>query len=291
MAVLQQSALLPGQQEIGFYREHGWWVSPPCIDEDTIDELSYAVERYYAGERDFLLPFQPGTDWTPAQAEALRQNDYLSLQMAEFHRFVREPLLPAMAALLCETSSIRLFHDQLLYKAPARNPQSTIVGWHADRAYWRTCTSDSMLTAWVPLQDCTEEMGPMVVLDGSHKLVGNEQLHTFNQTDLAALETRIAGGGVPLKFVPFTLKKGQVSFHHCLTIHGSYPNRSNRPRAALAIHYQDEANRYRLFRDPEGNVVAHLNDALCRADGEAHPDYGDPEICPTLWPSLSEPRT
>ena len=36
--------------------------------------------------------------------------------------------------------------------------------------------------------------------------------------------------------VPVELKKGEASFHHPLTIHGSYENRSPRPRRAMVIN-------------------------------------------------------
>jgi ectoine hydroxylase-related dioxygenase (phytanoyl-CoA dioxygenase family) len=40
--------------------------------------------------------------------------------------------------------------------------------------------------------------------------------------------------------VPATLKRGEASFHHPLTVHGSRENRSSRPRRAAVVN---------LFRD------------------------------------------
>jgi ectoine hydroxylase-related dioxygenase (phytanoyl-CoA dioxygenase family) len=37
--------------------------------------------------------------------------------------------------------------------------------------------------------------------------------------------------------VPAVLKRGQASFHHPLTVHGSFPNRSARPRRAVALNF------------------------------------------------------
>jgi ectoine hydroxylase-related dioxygenase (phytanoyl-CoA dioxygenase family) len=36
--------------------------------------------------------------------------------------------------------------------------------------------------------------------------------------------------------IPITLKKGEASFHHPLLVHGSYANRSPRPRRAAVIN-------------------------------------------------------
>ena len=36
---------------------------------------------------------------------------------------------------------------------------------------------------------------------------------------------------------PLPLKSGEVSFHHPLTIHGSYANRTSRPRRSPVLNY------------------------------------------------------
>jgi ectoine hydroxylase-related dioxygenase (phytanoyl-CoA dioxygenase family) len=36
--------------------------------------------------------------------------------------------------------------------------------------------------------------------------------------------------------VPIEIKRGQCSFHHPLTVHGSYENRSDRPRRATLVN-------------------------------------------------------
>jgi ectoine hydroxylase-related dioxygenase (phytanoyl-CoA dioxygenase family) len=278
----EQLALLPSDDDVAFFRAHGWWVSPPILSADQVESARFGAERYYAGERDANLLIETGTDWTVEDGEVLRQNDYVSLQIEELRQLVETPIVAAAAARLSGSSEIRLFHDQLIYKPPGAAASDTVVGWHTDRAYWQTCSSAEMLTAWIPLQDCTPEMGPLAVLDGSHAWAGNDGLKTFHLSDLAALERRIQAGG-ERRIVPLTLAAGQVSFHHCRTIHASHPNTSRVPRLAFAVHLQDGANRYRRVLGADGRVVTHLNDILCRRDANGDPDYGDPAICPVLW--------
>ena len=62
------------------------------------------------------------------------------------------------------------------------------------------------------------------------------------------------------------MKQGQISFHHCRTIHGSRPDSSSRVRLALAVHMQDHANHYARSTDARGNRLSHLNDFMCRKD-------------------------
>ena len=53
----------------------------------------------------------------------------------------------AIAARLARTKLIRLLDDQLIYKPPTGIKGESVVGWHADKAYWSNSSSNSLLTA------------------------------------------------------------------------------------------------------------------------------------------------
>lgn len=147
--------LLASDEDIAFYREHGYYVSGKLFTDEEIDAALAGSERFYAGERDFGTDIEQKTPdaWTPDQGEnVLRKNDYVFLRIREIETLVRKPILGAVAARLAG-EPVRLWHDQLLYKPPS-NPDAPInVGWHTDRQYWKSCLSDDMLTAWVPFHD------------------------------------------------------------------------------------------------------------------------------------------
>jgi ectoine hydroxylase-related dioxygenase (phytanoyl-CoA dioxygenase family) len=125
-------------------------------------------------------------------------------------------------------------------------------------------------------------MGTITMIDGSQKWPDNTEKLDFFSSDLEGLEKNFNTGGNPITKAPANLKKGCVSFHHCLTIHGSGPNRSNKPRRSIAIHMQDETNRWQEYRLGDGSLAMHWNDRLCpKVDGK--PDYTDPTVCPVLW--------
>ncbi|WP_431965551.1 phytanoyl-CoA dioxygenase family protein [Nocardia sp. bgisy134] len=276
-------ALLPSEADIAHYEEHGWWISPKLLSAEEIDEAWFGAERYYSGERDAVLPFEAGTDWTEQRGNILRQNDYVSLQIEQLWTLVHHPMIAATAARLARTPSVRLFHDQLINKPPQVSHEVSTVGWHTDIAYWKTCSSREMISAWIPFQTVTADMGPMTVIDRSHRWHRNDRLEFFHEWDLDAITARIASDGAELVPVRLLMELGQVSFHHCRTIHGSLPNSSDRPRAALALHMQDATNRYVPTVDDHGNRQSHLNDFLCRTDESGNPDYTDPDVCPVLW--------
>src|SRR3712207_8462935 len=81
-------------------------------------------------------------------------------------------------------------------------------------------------------------------LDGSHRW-GHEGLD-FGASDLAAQEAQLAAEGRELRKVPATMRRGQVSFHHCLTIHGSGPNHS-RDRKSTRLNSSHANISYAVF--------------------------------------------
>jgi hypothetical protein len=285
----EQIALLPTAVDIEFYETHGWYVSPPIIPEEIIDRAIAGSERFYRGERDAALPVSQGfSDWKPGDTSTIRNNEFVSLQNRELRELALQPMIGAIAAKLARTSQVRLLDDQLLYKPPQDKSNASVVGWHADRAYWATCTSDRLLTAWIPFHDCDEAQGPLVVMDGSHRWPGLEHLRYFNQTNLSELEHRLSQEGRSVVKVPMTLKKGQLSFHNCWTIHGSYPNRSQERRLALAVHLQDHHNQYRSFQNAKGQEIHIFDEQLCRRLPNGDPDFSDPDIFPVLWQTPGE---
>ncbi|WP_433534566.1 phytanoyl-CoA dioxygenase family protein [Micromonospora sp. CA-249363] len=275
---------LPTAQDVAFYQEHGWWVSPKIIPDDVLETAALGAERHYAGERDHPMLINGGyLDWQAEHGNTIRLNDYVSLQNDDIRQLLELPIVAQTAALLSGSRTIRLFHDQLICKPPGLDMVDSVVGWHVDAAYWKTCSSRNMLTAWIPFQDCDGETGALSFLDGSHRRTDTEWMRTFNEHDMATLEHSI-GGVTPAKRVQLRLRRGQVSFHHCRTIHGSEPNRSaDRDRLALALHFQDDSNRYVTHFEESGRRTVHINDLLCRQDADGNPDYSDPAICPVLW--------
>lgn len=280
----EQERLLPTDADVEFYREHGYYVSGRIFTDDELDEYAYGSERYYAGERDFCLPesIRAFEGWKPDDGDVLRVNDYVSLQNSELSELVRHPLVGAIAARLSQSPAVRLWHDQMIYKPASKVAAETAIGWHTDRAYWMTCSSTEMLTAWVPFHDCDEGMGALMVIDGSHQWSGDAAIRGFHTKGEDGMEYNFAPDGRSVKTVPLNLRKGQVSFHHCMTVHGSAPNRSDRPRHSLSVHIQDASNAYRLHRLDGGQAAWHRNDVLCRNVGGT-PDYSDPDFCPLLW--------
>jgi ectoine hydroxylase-related dioxygenase (phytanoyl-CoA dioxygenase family) len=164
------------------------------------------------------------------------------------------------------------------------------VGWHNDAAYWQMCTSDSMVTAWIALDDVEPSMGPVTMLDESNRwdetdpaVARIRRAKSFISADVAGLEQQLRSTGQILRKVPLCLRRGEVSFHHMRTFHGSGINLGPHPRVGLIVHLQDGANRHRRAYDADGEPYVHSLDAMVRRTPDGEPDYSDPRYCPVVW--------
>jgi hypothetical protein len=283
-ALVDRSGWLPGDDDVAFYEEHGWWISPPVLPGDLLDRAERAADDFY---RTGGSPLDAGAafrDWRPQDGmDVLRNNEFVSLRSAGIAELARHEIIGAMAARLARAEEIRLLDDQLVWKPPARDDDG-VVGWHADHAYWGTCSSQRLLTAWIPFHDTDARSGTLLVLDGSHRWEGMTHLRSFNDPDLDRVARCLDDGGRDVQPVAIELRRGQVSFHHGWTVHGSAPNRGGRPRLALAVHLQDGDNEYVPCTRADGTEVHIADEALCRRRPDGTPDFADPAVFPTIWP-------
>jgi ectoine hydroxylase-related dioxygenase (phytanoyl-CoA dioxygenase family) len=282
----EQQALLPSEEDVAFYEANGYYISEVgIIPHALIERAILGSERFYRGERDDRLPVESGYSNSPALDQRTpRNNEFVSLQIKELKDLVTNPLIGAIAARLTRSKMIRLLDDQLIWKpGDPYNATDTITGWHADHAYWATCSSENLTTAWIPLHDVDQTRGPLVVMAGSHRWPGLQDLRNFNVKNLNELVDMFRGEGKEINIVPMTLKKGQISFHHGWTIHASLPNTASQPRMSLAIHLQDGENHYRSFTNAEGREIHIFDEQLCRRLPNGDPDFSDPAVFPVLW--------
>lgn len=288
-----ERAVLPTDEEVAAYAEHGWHLSRRLFTDEELDTLQAATEHYYRGHRDRALPVRPPNlaHWEPAHGDVQRHNDYVHYESDAIAAILRKPLIGAVAARLAEADEIRVFQATLIYKPPVAEEPSNQVPWHFDRHYWQTCSSERMLTAFIPFHDCGEEMGTITMVDGSHRWreldAGEDSSRHFARRDRDELEQLLADNarfnGQQVRRIPMAIPRGHVSFHHCRTYHGSGANLSSAPRRAVSLHLQDGDNHYRGYRRADGSDVVYNHDLLVRRTPEGQPDYADPRFCPTIW--------
>lgn len=142
-------------------------------------------------------------------------------------RFVFGKRLANLAAALLEVPRVRLYHDQALYKEPGGG----ITPWHADQFYW-PLDSDRAITAWVPLQETPESMGPIAFAAGSHRMEHGRDLPISDES-----ERHLQRSLRDFTHVQHGFALGEVSFHAGWTLHHTGANQSKSPRAVMTVIY------------------------------------------------------
>jgi hypothetical protein len=121
--------------------------------------------------------------------------------------------------------------EHLITKPPSCAPDTPL---HQDEAFWGENTEYHSLSIWFPLQDADEDNGCLRFVPGSHRLdvvphrsIGGDRAN--NGLEVVDAER--------FRPVSLPLRRGDASVHHCRTIHGSGPNRSDRPRHAYIFGF------------------------------------------------------
>ena len=150
-----------------------------------------------------------------------------------FHDLLWHPLIVHAAEQLLG-GPVRFWHDQLFCK-PAEH--GGVVAWHQDYSYWTRTKPMAHLTCWIGLDPSTRENGCVHYIPGSHRW------DLLPITGLAGDMDAIKGVLTPEQWTTFQspvaveLERGQCVFHHPLTIHGSFENRTTIPRRAVVLNF------------------------------------------------------
>ena len=89
-------------------------------------------------------------------------------------------------------------------------------------------------TAWIPLHDCPLEVGPLQILERSHRF--GFQVHEDTNFHVPEIP---AGAALGDDWVGGRINAGDVLIFHSLTVHAAGINRSDRLRLSLDCRFQD----------------------------------------------------
>ncbi len=278
---------LPSANDITFFQQNGYWLSPKLFDDGELEDFRKHHAAVVAGEYETKRP-PLNREPEPGDVSRLVQVNNAYWTDATLARLVLHPTIGKIAARLAGVKGIRLWHDQLLYKPP-QSGNAGNIGWHQDRGYWLWLDNDNAITAWVALEDVNEENGCMEVVPGSHRwgLLGEDH---FYQQDIEQQTKRIEEKtGQKFTTASCVLPAGCVSFHHCLTIHGSRANMSRRPRISIAIHLIPDGTRYKadtVSEDHSSNTLRQPKDGDTYAGPYFPVLYREGEPDANVWMSV-----
>jgi len=105
---------------------------------------------------------------------------------------------------------------------------------HAHQDYEFMGGDPEFYTVWIPLHDCPLEVGPLRILEGSHRY--GIQQHERENLHVPEIPLSTASGD---HWVEGRVNAGDVLIFHSLTVHAAAPNISDYMRISLDCRFQD----------------------------------------------------
>jgi ectoine hydroxylase-related dioxygenase (phytanoyl-CoA dioxygenase family) len=127
--------------------------------------------------------------------------------------------------------NILLYYSMLMMK-PARS--GAPAPWHQDLAFF-VHDRARLIACQVYLDDSTAENGCIRVVPGSHRRGLLNHFDGDRFTEIVQGDTSAFDAAA----VPVPVRAGGMILWHCLTLHSSEPNRSDRSRRAAVFEYKD----------------------------------------------------
>jgi len=220
-------------EQVEFFHENGYLPKVRILTDEQIEKLRTELA-------DFFQPDHQGHElWYEYHTnESTRPDTVLFHALGAwritpgFHDVLWHPGFTVPASQLLG-GAVRFWHDQLFCK-PARH--GGVVAWHQDYSYWTRTVPMSHLTCWIALDESTRENGCVHYVPGSHRW---ELLPiTGLAGDMAAIREVLSDDEWAQFNKPavIELAPGEATFHHPLMVHGSFENRTERPRRATVIN-------------------------------------------------------
>jgi hypothetical protein len=219
-------------EQVGRFDEQGFLPGVRLLTDEQVEALNGALVRLVDADHPghkYFYEFHSNESHNPATV-LFHALGAWRIEVP-FHDILWNPAFIVPASQLLR-GPVRFWHDQLFCK-PANH--GGVVAWHQDYSYWTRTEPLAHLTCWMALDDSTVGNGCVYYVPGSHKW--NLLPITGLTGDMDEIKTVLTDEQkAAFRPVPVELKRGEAVFHHALTVHGSYENRSPRQRRATLIN-------------------------------------------------------
>ena len=247
------------------FEARGWIVLRGVVPDRDLVELNAIFDRLLAT-----------SDGDRGVIQRPRASDADATILRHLHAGVA-----GLACGLLGARSVQLLQDALLLKPPARAEGA--IALHQDYRYTGYLDRPAGLAVGLALTDASRDNGCLHVVDGSHAwgLVGGVDLFASSlRDDLEAHLTPDQREHVARATIPLEVRAGDITIHHCLTLHGSGRNTSGQPRKTIIAHLVDGDSRVVVDRLPAG-AASH-----CPIDDEGR---WSSSAFPVSWRRAPEP--
>ena len=221
------------EKQLGFYQEHGYVAGVRILTDRQLDQLREELAALADPSRPVNQLFYEYHSNESTDPKRVLFHALGAWRIgAGFHDLLWHPAFTMPASQLVG-GPVRFWHDQLFCK-PAFH--GGVVAWHQDYSYWTRTTPMAHLTCWIGLDDATTENGCLHYIPGSHQWDLLPITGLGGDMDAVREVLNDQQWEVFQHPVPVELRAGEATFHHPLTIHGSFENTSPRLRRATVVN-------------------------------------------------------
>jgi len=216
-----------------FFDENGYLVVPNILSTGELRQIREVTDRIIEQARSLRESNDIFTlERIDRSDGAVIKRVFDPITLDDFYMdMVRHPrIIEVITALL--GPNVQFHHSKAHLKQPHYGSE---VVWHQDFPFFPHTNYD-MAAVMIAIDESTEENGCLRVAPGSHRWHVDD--HSLNDDGFFSLtEDEILNRpGAHIEHV--CVPAGGISVHHCLTLHSSLPNRSEKPRRSLIYEYR-----------------------------------------------------
>jgi phytanoyl-CoA hydroxylase len=203
-----------------YFWKQGFVVIDDLVSPDDVRSLVAAFDEAVAGGEITLA------------ADAMVDCNDVVFRHPTFERWGRDPRIATLVERLVGCQGLELQHSKLNSK-PLIDAGGGSVPWHQDYPFFPHTNFD-LIAVGIHLDDEDEDSAPLVVAPRSHTLGvlshcrNGEFTYECTDEDARASAERL----------PLPCRAGNVTVHHCLTLHHSAQKRNDRHRRLLVFEYR-----------------------------------------------------
>jgi ectoine hydroxylase-related dioxygenase (phytanoyl-CoA dioxygenase family) len=226
------------REYVSSYRENGFLVIDQLFDADTVATAHAAIDEILSTpDLASVAEFEPNDKtvvrriWSPTKRHPL------------FEAMAADPrLLDVIEQLI--GPNIFFHYSKLHMKGPR---VGSVVEWHQDFSYYPHTNTD-LATALIYLDDANKENACLWAVPGSHRRgLRNHYVDGFFRGKVA-----LANDAAEVAPVAIEAPAGSVVFIHCLLLHHSAANRSEKVRRAFLPAYR-AADAFPIYFGPHAS--------------------------------------
>jgi ectoine hydroxylase-related dioxygenase (phytanoyl-CoA dioxygenase family) len=224
--------------QVKYFSENGFIKIKNIFEPAVIDYMNIVISK----EVDRLNNQQIPLEERDTYGKAFLQIMNLWTHTSAVKDIVFSKKIAQIATGLMQTTGVRLYHDQALFK----EPKGGHTPWHADQYYWPLDTENTV-TAWIPLQATPLNYGPLEFSAGSNQLTAGRDKQISDESQ-AFLEAELKRHAFNHVVEPFDV--GEISFHRGWLYHRAGPNVSGNMRKVMTMIYMDKDT---VLKTPENH--------------------------------------